>query len=61
MRENLNMVQQLFFPSFFIVFILLLLGNLAGMIPYSLTVTSFFVVTSFFSSGLFLGINFIGS
>lgn len=59
MKENLNMTKQIFFPTFFFVFIFLLLANFAGMIPYSLTVTSYFVVTSFFSWGLFLGINFI--
>lgn len=58
--ENIITKKQIFIPTFFFVFIFVLTSNLAGLIPYALTVTSYFIVTSFFSWGLFLGINIIG-
>jgi ATP synthase subunit 6 len=58
--ENVITKKQIFIPTFFFVFIFVLTSNLAGLIPYALTVTSYFIVTSFFSWGLFLGINIIG-
>ncbi len=58
--ENIITKRQIFIPTFFFVFIFVLISNLAGLIPYALTVTSYFIVTSFFSWGLFLGINIIG-
>lgn len=58
--ENIITKKQIFIPTFFFVFIFVLTSNLAGLIPYALTVTSYFILTSFFSWGLFLGINIIG-
>ena len=59
LKENLNMQKKIFLPKFFFVFIFLLISNIAGMIPYTLTLTSYFIITSFFSWGLFLCINII--
>jgi F0F1-type ATP synthase membrane subunit a len=47
--ENIITKKQIFIPTFFFVFIFVLTSNLAGLIPYALTVTSYFIVTSFFS------------
>lgn len=43
----------------FTVFVLLLIINLSGMVPYSFTVTSHIVVTFWLALGLFIGINII--
>lgn len=59
-KENVITQKQIFIPTFIFVFICILLSNLSGLIPYALTVTSYFIVTSFFSWGIFLGINLIG-
>lgn len=60
MSENINVSKQTFIPTVYFVFLFILMSNVSGLIPYSLTVTSYFVVTSFFAWGLFLGINIIG-
>ena len=49
-----------FFPLIFVVFTFLLMANLIGMIPYSFTVTSHFVVTSGLAFSLFVGITLVG-
>jgi ATP synthase subunit 6 len=43
-----------------LLFLLLLTLNLLGMIPYSFTVTSHFIVTFTLSLSLFIGLNFVG-
>lgn len=58
--ENIIIKKQIFIPTFFFVFLFILISNLTGLIPYALTVTSYFITTSFFSWGLFIGINLIG-
>lgn len=58
--ENVIIKKQIFIPTFFFVFLFVLFSNLAGLIPYALTITSYFITTSFFSWGLFIGINLIG-
>jgi len=50
---------QKFFPLIFSLFMFLGLLNLIGLIPYSYTVTTHFVVTVALSSTFFLGINII--
>lgn len=49
-----------FFPLVFVIFTFLLLCNLFGMIPYSFTVTSHFIVTLGLAFSLFIGITIIG-
>jgi F-type H+-transporting ATPase subunit a len=41
------------------VFITILFGNLLGMIPYALTITSFSALTFFLSFTMFIGLNII--
>jgi len=47
---------QRFFPLIVTVFIFVLLSNMIGLIPYSFTITSHFIVTFGLSLYLFLGI-----
>lgn len=52
--------KQRFFPLIFVTFSFLLFSNLIGMIPYSFTVTSHFIVTLGLSFSLFVGITLVG-
>jgi F-type H+-transporting ATPase subunit a len=54
-------VKQRFFPLIYVTFTFLLFGNLIGMIPYSFTVTSHFIITLGLSFSLFIGITIVGS
>lgn len=49
-----------FFPLVFVIFTFLLLCNLFGMVPYSFTVTSHFIVTLGLAFSLFIAITIIG-
>jgi F-type H+-transporting ATPase subunit a len=53
-------VKQRFFPFIFVTFTFLLFSNLIGMIPYSFTVTSHFIVTLGLSFSLFIGVTIVG-
>jgi ATP synthase subunit 6 len=48
-----------FFPLVFSIFMFILGLNMIGLIPYSYTITSHFIVTFTFSFSLFLGINIL--
>ena len=50
---------QRFFPLICSIFLFVLMANIIGLIPYSFTVTSHFVVTFGFAIYLFLAIIFI--
>jgi len=51
---------QKFFPLVFSLFFFIASMNLIGLVPYSFTVTSHFVVTLTLSLTVFIGINIIG-
>jgi F-type H+-transporting ATPase subunit a len=53
-------VKQKFFPCILVTFTFLLFCNLQGMIPYSFTVTSHFLITLGLSFSLFIGITIVG-
>ncbi|KAL6491560.1 ATP synthase subunit H protein (Va0H) (atp6H) (Atp6v0e) [Orobanche gracilis] len=53
-------VKQKFFPCISVTFTFSLFRNLQGMIPYSFTVTSHFIVTLGLSFSLFIGITIVG-
>jgi hypothetical protein len=46
-------------PLYVFVFVLIAISNLMGMIPFSLTSTSFAVMTFFAGTTMFVGINVI--
>jgi F-type H+-transporting ATPase subunit a len=60
-KENLYIRKQQYFAVLFYLFMTLLFANLIGLLPYSFTVTSSFVVTLFISLMHFIGINTIGA
>jgi len=49
-----------YFPFVFTTFSFILFANLIGMVPYSFTVTSHFVVTFGISVSIFIGVTIIG-
>ncbi|KAM0009094.1 ATP synthase subunit a [Helianthus debilis subsp. tardiflorus] len=53
-------VKQKFFPCILVTFTFLLFCNLQGMIPYSFTVTSHFLITLGLSFSIFSGITIVG-
>ena len=50
---------QYFFPLVFAIFFYVLCLNVVGLVPYSFTLTSHFIVTFALSLSIFLGINII--
>ena len=58
-KENLYVKKQQYFTAIFFLFMVLLLANMVGMIPYSFTITSSFIVTFFLSLTFFIGLNVI--
>jgi len=57
--ENLPLERQQYFVPFYYLFGFIFLSNLVGMVPYSFTPTSSFVLTFFLALTHFVGINFI--
>jgi ATP synthase subunit 6 len=51
--------SQRFFPLIFTIFFFIAAMNLVGLVPYSFTVTSHFVITLSISLTIFIGINII--
>lgn len=64
----LNMVQnqissikgQYFFPFIYSLFMLVLLGNFIGMVPYSFAITSHLIFTLSLSNAILVGVTIIG-
>jgi ATP synthase subunit 6 len=58
--DNIGLIKgQKFFPFVFTIFFYILLLNLIGLVPYSFTLTSHFIVTFALSLSIFIGINII--
>lgn len=58
--DNIGLkVGSKYFPLVFSIFLFILSLNVIGLVPYSFTVTSHFIVTFAFSFFLFFGINII--
>jgi len=60
-KENLHIKRHQYFLMLFYLFITIFLSNLIGLIPYSFTPTSSFIMTFFLALGHFIGINFIAA
>lgn len=59
-KENIRSKRFQHFSILLFLFMFLLISNLVGLLPYSYTVTSSFLVTFFLSLSHFIGINIIG-
>lgn len=61
MRQQINNIISLkYFPLIFNIFILILIFNINGLLPYSFTVTSQIIVTLQLSLSLFIGVIIMG-
>jgi len=59
-ESNIRISKQVYFPVLLYIFLVILVSNLVGMIPFSYTVTSSFIWTFFVSLALFTGLNILG-
>ncbi|HBR69730.1 MAG TPA: F0F1 ATP synthase subunit A [Rhodospirillaceae bacterium] len=59
-RENIGPKGREYFPLVFTVFVIVLMGNMLGMIPYSFTFTSHIIVTGILALLIFLLVVGIG-
>nr|YP_010338852.1 ATP synthase F0 subunit 6 [Neorhodella cyanea]UNJ18802.1 ATP synthase F0 subunit 6 [Neorhodella cyanea] len=60
LKDNLGKKGEVFLPVFFVLFLIVLICNLLGMIPYSFTITSHLFFTFFLAFIIFFGITYIG-
>jgi ATP synthase subunit 6 len=59
-NDNAGAQGRKFFPLIFTTFMIILVCNVQGMIPYSFTVTSHLIVTFSLALAIFIGINILG-
>jgi len=60
LKDSVRVKKYSFILLFFIVFLFIFVSNLIGMVPYSITITSHFILTLFFSLAFFIGNAIIG-
>jgi ATP synthase subunit 6 len=59
-KEQVGDAGKKYFPFIFTIFTFVLLNNLIGLIPYSFTPTSHFIITMTLSCTIFIGVTIIG-
>lgn len=59
-RENTGPKGRQFFPLIFTIFIIVLMGNVLGLLPYSFTYTSHIIVTFLLAAVVFFAVTIIG-
>ncbi|MBL4787966.1 MAG: F0F1 ATP synthase subunit A [Kordiimonadaceae bacterium] len=59
-RDNVGKEGKPYFPFIFTLFLFVLGMNLAGLFPYSFTVTSHIAVTFFMAAFIFIGVTIVG-
>ena len=59
-KENVGREGKQYFPFIFTLFMFVLGGNLAGMLPYSFTITSHIIVTLALALVVFIGVTLLG-
>jgi len=59
-KNSMFIKKYSFILLIYTVFLFLFLSNIVGMIPYSITITSHFILTLYFSLAFFIGNNIIG-
>jgi ATP synthase subunit 6 len=58
--SNTSLKRRQYFTILFYLFLFILISNIVGLIPYSFTITSSFIITFFIALSHFNGINIIG-
>jgi len=59
-KDTVGSEGRKYFPAIFTVFMFILFGNMAGMIPYSFTFTSHIIVTLAMAMVVFVGVTILG-
>lgn len=59
LRSNTSLKRNQYFALFFFLFCYIFTANMVGLIPYSFTATSSFVITFFLALSYFIGINIL--
>jgi F-type H+-transporting ATPase subunit a len=59
-RENIGSEGRKYFPFVFTVFMIVIMGNMLGMLPYSFTYTSHIAVTGILALAVFLMVTLFG-
>lgn len=59
-RDNAGADAKRYFPLVFSLFLFVLMGNLAGMLPYSFTFTSHIIVTAAMAVAIFVFVTILG-
>jgi F-type H+-transporting ATPase subunit a len=60
LKSNTALKRKEYFSVLMFLFIFIFFSNLFGLIPYTFTLTSSFIVTFFLAATHFIGINIIG-
>lgn len=60
LKGNTPLQRYQYFTNFFFLFCFIFIANIVGLIPYTFTLTSSFVITFFLALSHFIGINIIG-
>ena len=60
LKSNTSLKRYQYFTILFYLFIFILVANMVGLIPYSFTSTSSFVITFFIASSHFIATNILG-
>jgi ATP synthase subunit 6 len=60
LKSNMFFQKQIFLGYLIILFSFILVSNVFGMIPYNVTVSSYFVLSFFFSAITFIGVTLVG-
>lgn len=58
--DNVAIKEHAFLGYYYMLFMTVLFANISGMVPYSLTVTSYILITLFFALTTFSAINIVG-
>lgn len=58
--SNINKEGKYYMPLIFLIFLLILICNLIGMVPYSFTLTSHLIITFTLALTIYIGFNLIG-
>jgi F-type H+-transporting ATPase subunit a len=60
LKSNISIKKYSFIFLFYFLFLFILVSNIMGMTPYSITITSHLIFTLFYSLAFFIGTNIIG-
>ena len=58
-NKNLYLNKQIYLVNYLYLFIFILISNLVGLLPFSYTITSSFILTLFLSLSYFIAINIV--